>query len=554
MVSSRGLWADSNRNGWISVALGEAMTRHERSWCLLYAVLLAILTTVPYYLGFAVQEGIWHFTGFVFGVEDGNSYIAKMLLGSQGAWLFRTPYTNLPQQGVIAFLPYLLLGKFAAGVGLHVQLVVLFHFFRILVTPLAVLAIYQFVTQFVQSENWRRWVTVLATAGGGLGWLLIVMGKSFWLGSLPLDIHSPETFGFLAFYGLPHLVLARALLLLGLTHYLQSEKDPRSGWIAGVNFLILALVQPLSVVSACAVITAHQALIFLFTFRRRKWQDWRPWLSAAFRAVSVPLPFVVYIVFVFSKDPFLKSWAAQNRILSPHPCHYLAAFGLVFLPSIAGGLRMLQDSRKRGLLLVAWTLSLPLLAYAPYNLQRRLPEGVWVAIATLSAVGLSSRIDIKVDKRRWIKWAILILSLPTSLLLLIGGINIAIHPSEPAFRPVEEVEAALWLFGEVETGSVVLASYSSGNMLPALAPVRVIIGHGPESSNLEALLPQVSAFYGDEMVNQERISFIDDMEIEYVWHGPHERELGSWDPADAGSLTSIYSNINYEIYQVTKSP
>jgi hypothetical protein len=530
------------------------MTRHERSWCLSYAVLLVVLTTLPYFLGFAIQEDVWRFTGFVFGVEDGNSYIAKMLLGAQGAWIFRTPYTNIHQQGVIAFLPYLLLGKLAAGVGIHVQLVVLFHLFRILATPLAVLATYQFVALFIKSASWRRWVTVLATVGGGLGWVLTVMGNSFWLGSLPLDIHSPETFGFLAFYGLPHLVLARALLLLGLTYYLQSEKKPLSGWVAGLCFLILALVQPLSVVSAYAVITAHQALIFLSTLRRRRWQDWRPWLSAAVRAASVPLPFMAYMFFVFNRDPFLKSWTAQNRILSPHPAHYLVAFGLVILPSIAGYVRMAQDGRKRGLLLIAWALSLPLLAYVPYNLQRRLPEGVWVAFATLAAVGLSGWIDIKADKRRWIKWAILILSLPTSLLLLTGGINVAIHPSEPAFRPIEEVEAASWLIGEGETGSIVLASYISGNVLPALAPVRVIVGHGPESSNLEALLPLVSAFYGDEMMDQERISFIDDMDIEYVWYGPHERELGSWDPKDAGFLSVIYKKGNYEIYQTITSP
>ena len=39
--------------------------------------------------------------GFIFAVEDGNSYIAKMLSGVQGAWLFRTPYTSMQQGGVL---------------------------------------------------------------------------------------------------------------------------------------------------------------------------------------------------------------------------------------------------------------------------------------------------------------------------------------------------------------------------------------------------------------------------------------------------------------------
>ena len=60
------------------------MTPRELRWCLLYAVLLAGLTTLPY-LGAAINaEPEWEFTGFVFAVEDGNSYIAKMRRGSEG--------------------------------------------------------------------------------------------------------------------------------------------------------------------------------------------------------------------------------------------------------------------------------------------------------------------------------------------------------------------------------------------------------------------------------------------------------------------------------------
>ncbi|HEY44629.1 MAG TPA: hypothetical protein G4O11_11670, partial [Anaerolineae bacterium] len=131
------------------------MTKRERSWCLIYSVVLATLTTIPYLLGYFTHGDRWQFTGFVFGVEDGNSYIAKMLLGSQGEWLFRTPYTSLPQSGVLAFLPYLLLGKFAAGKAIHEQMVALFHLFRVFATPVAVVATYKFISLFVTSSWWR---------------------------------------------------------------------------------------------------------------------------------------------------------------------------------------------------------------------------------------------------------------------------------------------------------------------------------------------------------------------------------------------------------------
>jgi len=534
--------------------MGATMTRRERNWCLAYAFLLAVITTLPYILGYAVQGDEWHFTGFLFGVEDGNSYIAKMLLGSQGAWLFRTPYTSLQQRGVVAFLPYLLLGKLAAGVELHQQLVALYHLLRVIATPLAVLANYQFISLFVRSERWRRWATVLATAGGGLGWLLVILGKSPLLGSLPLDFYSPETFGFLAVYGLPHLVLARALLLIGLVNHLRSPESTRRGWMAGACFLGLTLVQPLAVISAFAVIAIHQIVLFSVLVIRRRWRSWLPWFGAVLRAVVIPLPIIIYLAIAFLWDPFLQIWTTQNRILSPHPVHYAVGYGLLALPAFFGGWRLVREGDNYGLLLVTWVLAFPALAYAPHNLQRRLPDGVWVALVTLSAVGFAVWRLKKTSLDRWIGWAVLILALPSSLMLVAGGFGVALTPMEPSFRPADEIKAIQWLSGEVEPGSLVMAAFESGNVLPAWAPVRVVIGHGPESADLQTMSSIVGAFYDDEMSDEERIDFIHDKDIGYVWHGPHERELGSWDPASVDFLTLIYGQSEYEIYQVRQSP
>src|SRR3989304_2050406 len=182
------------------------VTASERRWVLWFGMLVMIATTIPYILGYARQGDAWQFTGFVFGVEDGNSYIAKMLSGSNGAWLFKTPYTTSFQPGVIAFLPYLVLGKLAFAPGLHEQLVVLYHFFRIVSGILAILATYDFISLFLNEIIFRRVGLLLSILGGGLGWIAVLVGSS----SLPLEFYSPETFGFLSLYGIPHLALARA--------------------------------------------------------------------------------------------------------------------------------------------------------------------------------------------------------------------------------------------------------------------------------------------------------------------------------------------------------
>jgi len=525
------------------------MTKREWVWCLGFSALLAGLTTLPYLVGYAVQGQAWRFTGFVFGVEDGNSYIAKMLSGSYGAWLFQTPYTAEHQAGVVAFLPYLLLGRLAAGAGLHEQLVAIFHLFRILATPLAVLVTYRFIGHFVQDLGWRRWATVLATVGGGLGWLLVLLGKDTWLGSLPLDLYSPESFGFLAFYGLPHLVLARALLLFGLTAYLESPADSRRGWLAGGVLLTLGLVQPLAVVSAYAVIAAHLVLTTLMNWRRHEWTVVKGWLRSAGQAVLVSSPFVIYTVVSFWQDPYLAAWSAQNRILSPHPAHYLVAYGLMLVPGVIGGWKVLRRNGSETWLPAAWVIVLPLLAYAPYNLQRRLPEGAWVALVTLAAVGLGGWVAGR-PRRRWAGLALLAVAVPSTLLLLAGGVTTASRPAQPVFRPAAEVAAFEWLRDEASPGSVVLAAYETSNALPAWAPIRVVAGHGPESAGLERLLPQVQAFYTPGESEQSRRAFLAAHDVGFVCFGPLERALAGSGSADLGFLDQVYQAQGYEIYAV----
>ncbi len=48
---------------------------------------------------------------FLFGSDDGYSYLAKMRLGLRGDWLFTLRYTAEPHSGALLFLPYIALGK-----------------------------------------------------------------------------------------------------------------------------------------------------------------------------------------------------------------------------------------------------------------------------------------------------------------------------------------------------------------------------------------------------------------------------------------------------------
>lgn len=525
------------------------MTRGERKWMWGYSLVVILLTTLPYILAFSSEGDAWSFTGFVFGVEDGNSYIAKMLRGYAGDWLFFTPYTTAEQGGVVAFLPYLLLGRLAGGIEIHRQHIILFQAMRVVSIPFVVYATYRFISLFIDKLWWRRWATLLGTLGGGLGWITLILGQGAVLGSLPLDFISPETFGFLSILGLPHLIIARGLLLLGLVFYLEGRDDHRKAWVGGGCLLLLVFVQPLSVLVAYAAIGAHVLAVAIFGLIKKQ----RPMLGSWFRAavrVSLPsLPVVIYLGFQFSLDPFLKAWTAQNRILSPHIAHYALAYGLVLIPAIFGARTIIQSKKTTSLFPLSWVLISLVLAYFPYNLQRRLPEGSWVAWGILAAVGMMTL--FREEKKRRIGGVILLaLSVISSLVLILGGASVARKPSSPIFRPIEEVAAFVWLAQHAENGDHVLASFSTGNVVPAWAPVRVVIGHGPESVDLAHLAPQVEAFYTESASTQARQKFLDEHDVRFVFYGPFEMMMGRWNPDQSSILVEVYSGGEYQIFEV----
>jgi len=528
------------------------VTRRERRWALAFALLVMLALTLPYLLGYARQGEDWAFTGFLYGVEDGNSYIAKMLRGYAGDWLFRTPYTAQPQGGAVVLLPYLLLGKLTAPPAQHEQLVALYHLFRYAAGVLAVLATYDFAALFLKRVDLRRWATALATLGGGLGWLLVILGQGNLLGSLPLDFYSPESFGFLALFGLLHLALGRALLLWGLVAYLRPAPESprfldRPGVKTGLLWLALGLVQPLFVVVGWAVIGAHALALLVRGYVRDHQMSWGTHLRPLTWPLLLSAPMVVYTAVHFQLDPFLAAWTAQNLLPSPHPLHYLLAYGLVLPPAVFGARALIRQDARRGWLPAAWVVVLPLLVYFPINVQRRLAEGVWVALVVLAIVGIEA---FAKERAGLVRAVLAALVLPTSLLLWVGGFQAAWSPAEPVFRPSEELAAFEQLATVAEEGEVVLAAYSTGNALPAWAPLRVVAGLGTESIGWPGLEMRIAGFYQSGTGDAERLALLSEFGVSYVFWGPEERALGDWWPASADYLRSVVEVGEYAVFEV----
>ncbi|MBI5828412.1 MAG: hypothetical protein HZB20_02460, partial [Chloroflexi bacterium] len=88
----------------------------EWRWAAIFSAAVMALTCVPYLVGAARSGDDGRFSGFVIGVEDGNSYLAKMQLGAHGQWLFQLPYAIEDHPKSLVYSFYILLGKLAGWV------------------------------------------------------------------------------------------------------------------------------------------------------------------------------------------------------------------------------------------------------------------------------------------------------------------------------------------------------------------------------------------------------------------------------------------------------
>ncbi|OQY19501.1 MAG: hypothetical protein B6I34_09515 [Anaerolineaceae bacterium 4572_32.1] len=509
------------------------VTRQEWRWVLFLSLTALVVTCLPYLLGWSLETSERLFGGCIFLADDCYSYLAKMQRAAQGEWLLQMPYTSEPHAKTLIYVFYVLLGKLVALTGLSP--VAIYHVMRVLLGLGLLLTVYRFLAAFTEQIVVRRLTWLMVTFGGGLGWLLVALGQSSWLGAPPLDFYLPEGFAFLVLLGFPHLAAAQSLLLWGLLFLLKTWREypnPKHVALTGFLWLLMGLIIPFYVPVAWAVMGAAWLALAL----RRKSVLWQEGLAAGAVAL-ISAPIVAYSAWIFTHDRVYATWAAQNLILSPHPLHYLAAYGV---PLVLAALAVRDAWRDEGpaWLPLAWVAVVPVLVYLPFNLQRRLVEGVQVPLSLLAAWGAAR---LWRSRRRWLVVALLATMLPTSLILLAGSSGWMLARPAPVFRDSAEITALDWLAERVAPDNVVLTAYDTGTYLPVRAGARAFLGHGLETVDADEKEALVVRFFDVTATDSWRQQLLEKHDVDYVFWGPSERALGDFDPAQAAYLRQIYN-------------
>jgi hypothetical protein len=555
-----------------------------QEWLFVVLVGTAVLaiSSVPYLVGALSASDERVFVGFVYGVEDCLSYVAKMRQGADGAWLFHLPYTSEPHPGSFIYIHYLLLGKLAAllpGGTLITRCIWVYHAARLVFGMLLLIVTYQFLAALTDHRAVRRLAWLMIAFGGGIGWLLLMVGRGDWLGSAPLDFYLPEGFTFLILYAFPHLALAGALLLSGMVWLLRAEDtrgraklshlggnalaacEYRSGTIrtrgmlwaacAGGAWLLMGLIVPFYVGVAWAVLGATLAVRSI----RRRRILWRSVLELGL-AVLISLPVVAYSGWLFTSEAVYATWAAQNLILSPHPLHFLVAYGILLALAGVALVRLWRRRRtgatrwlRRPLLPLVWVALVPLLIYLPFNLQRRMIVGAQIPLSLFAAIALVGNRWRGVGSRIALVLTLAVLSLSNAV--LVGGTTLALRgqPS-PVFRDAGEVAALDWLAQHAGKEDVVLTTYDVGNYLPARASARTFLGHGLETVRADDKRLLVARFFGASTDDTWRRQFLAENRVDYVIWQPDEMGLGAANLRVASYLHSRYDANGYVVFSV----
>lgn len=515
---------------------------------LLAGLVLALLVSAPYALGALKPAAGWEFTGFLIAAEDGNSYLSTMLQGAQGRWSFQIVYTTEPHQGALFFLFYLLLGKLARLFGLSPALAL--HLSRVVLIPLALYSFWRMAVYLCRRQAAARLATALLALAGGLGWLWVLLGGTTELERMPVDLWVPDASFFLSALTFPHLVLKQGLLFLFIVEALRfvERGGRRPALLAMLAGLGASLIHPYTL----PVIGVPLGMFVLWRARRERRLLWSG--IGRLALVAAPsLPYVAYSLWVFQTNPVFRSWQAQNTLYSPPPHLYLLGFGLLTPLALVGLLARQPEGRPHPFVAV-WFVVIPLLLYVPYVMQRRFLDGYQAPLVILAAAGILYLLG-RLRSRRLQNWVAAGLGLPlvlTNMLLLAGALATASQPQEPAYRPAWEMQAVRWFRG-IPGYPTVMGSYLTGNLLPAQAPARAFVGHGPETMNSDAKIALAERFYDALSADEWRSSLLAQYGIDYVYHGPRERALGAFEPAQAPYLHLVYDNGIVQIYRVQEA-
>lgn len=545
------------------------LTRKELTLVSLLAFAALAVSLLPYASGYALAPADMEFSGVVMNFEDAHGYLAKMQQGAEGWLLYRIPFTSEEHEGAFVGGFYLALGWICALTGWTVMW--MWHLSRIVFGFLLLLSAYLFAAFFLRDKAQRLVCFLLTCFAAGFGWIVLLTGRFSILGFDLVDFKMPEAHVFFTILTFPHFALGANLLLVIFMLALLFHRTGRFRHVvlAGAAALVMGVVHPYNIL----IVAGTLGIWLLLMWRQERSLPVRDAVGTVIIGLMALPPFVYYF-HVFSTTAAFSAWAAQSGSPSPHPVHYLLAYGPLLILGLPGMVLQVRKRELDALLPVIWTAVVALLIYAPLKQQRRMVEGVHIPLSVLATAGLFAFYLPRLESsttvrklatfgrrtysphrlRRFIVFLVLITTMPSNLYIVTSLAATALLHPYPFFHERAENEAIEWLGRETEFTDTVLAAYGTGSYIPARINHRVLLGYWAETTQCQAKLAMVDRFFQRDTTDSWRRQMLRDYDIAYLFYGPREAMLGAFDPSDQAYLSVAHTNELVTIYRVDLAP
>lgn len=533
-------------------------------WRLVWVVsviFLALAAALLWY-GYAhMPDGFVYIGTQYINTGDTAVYYSWIEQVRDGHWLQWNLYT--PEDH-----PRFLLDVFWLAVGwltsaLSISAIAGYHLARFLLIPVVVATVYMTVAYFFREPNNRRLAFLLVIFGAGLGgWYQIAVGLQLiptLSGFLPMDLWVSEGFTFLTLYHSPHFMASLVLMLFTTLFFLMGldTGNWRYSLAAGVTGFLLFEFHPYHAPTIFALLIAY-GLVTVYQQRKVPWDMVRRGLVLGLFTI----PAVAYHVWTLQEFSVRQQHAAQNATTTPGITMTLLSYGFLLVFAIVGFVAIWKKQRKSPAetFLATWAFVHALLIYAPVNYQRRLTEGLQVAMAMLAAYGLLFLRE-QFQSRAWWKYVQVGPELLTPLFIVCFGftsvyfVNSEYHfikNGGPYFAE-DTLEAFQWMRDHTPEGSVIFSSYATGNLQPAFGVRHSYIGHWGMTANFTAKQSDVLWVFSKTPTQGSRAEFLRKRGVDYVYYGVEEIRMAGIHPEQFG-LPIVFQNNSGYIYEVPEAP
>lgn len=523
--------------------------RTDLPWLLLVATLTLAFSSIPNWVGYAVQTEERSYKGIFFDPQDYAVHMSMLRAGMQGEWAYQFRFTTEPHRPAYTRLFYIVLGQ--VNRILKIDPAALFEIARWLFGCASLFAIYALANRIFQETVWRRAAFLLAVFGSGLGWLQLLLG---WMpGPLtPIDFWLIDAYVFFGLALFPHFsFITTALCVIFLLFLDFIEKG---GWTRVAYIIVLSILAQFVNPIALVLTDIALAAATLTDWIRSRKTDW-PRFAALGGIATAQLPLLIYNFNLLNNDPTWSQFTRQNATPSPPHLYYLWGFGLLWPLALIGLISAIRQRNPALLGAAAWITTALILAYAPFAIQRRFLHGITIPLALLAVQGLAKMFKVLSQKlpavsHRAASLIILItfvISLSSVYLILGRSAFLLTHPNE-FYYPASLDAALTWLNEHGAPGDFVLSAIPSGQLIAQKTDLRVYIGHPMETLDFRAKSRLVEGFYRGEIDP----GWLETTAVRWAVYGPCEQTLAGEAVFPATDMEIVYRSVEVIIYQVGK--